>query len=132
MKSLVENKNVNINDNLLRIIKGTLLSIIITLILLLIFSLVLTYSNISDSMISPVIIVITTISILAGSSISMIGLNKNGILNGGVIGIIYMLFIYIMSSIINGSFAFSMNSIIFILCGVVAGALGGIIGVNKK
>ena len=49
------------------LIKGTTISIIITLICLLIFSTILTYSNISENIIPFVIIAITVISILLGS-----------------------------------------------------------------
>ena len=54
------------------IFKGVGISIILTLILLLIFSIVLAYTNVSESTIIPVIIIITAISILFGSSISTV------------------------------------------------------------
>lgn len=114
------------------IIKGVSISIIFTLIFLFIFSIILTYTNISETFIAPVIIVITAISIFIGSSIGNIKLKKNGLLNGALIGGIYLLSIYILSGLISQNFSLSMQSIIIIIAGMVCGMFGGIIGVNKK
>ena len=119
-------------NSLFRIFKGSLISIIFTLVLLFVFSIILTYSNISESAISPVIIVISAISILIGSSISTMKIKKNGLINGALVGLIYMLFIYLISSIINTGFALNLNSVIMILSGVIAGVVGGVVGVNIK
>ena len=119
-------------NNIFRILKGSLISIIFTLILLFVFSIILTYTNISESVITPVIIIISAISILIGSSISTMKIKKNGLVNGLLVGLIYMFFIYIVSSIINTGFALNTNSIIMILSGIVAGIIGGIVGVNIK
>ena len=113
-----------------KILKGTIISILFTLILLFIFSIILTYTSISENVIPPVIIVISAISILIGSSISSIKIKKNGFINGLFVGLIYMVFIYIISSIANTNFALSFTSIIMIISGIVAGIIGGIVGVN--
>lgn len=127
-----ENTNVIQSNNLFRIFKGSIISIIFTLILLFIFSILLTYTSISENVISPVIIVISSISILIGSSISTMKIKKNGLVNGLFVGLIYMLLIYIISSLINTGFAITTTSIIMILFGIVAGIVGGIVGVNIK
>ena len=57
---------------------------------------------------------------------------KNGILNGGAIGGIYLLIIYTISSILNWKFNLNIQSIIMILVGTTFGILGGVIGVNIK
>lgn len=102
----------------------------LTLILLFLFSIILTYTNISENTIAPVIIIITIISILIGSSMSTIKIKKNGIVNGGLIGFIYILTIYIISSIVKTGFALNMYSIIMIILSILAGMIGGIVGVN--
>lgn len=118
--------------NIKYIIKGVIISIIATLILLLIFSILLTYTNISEKLINPFIIVITAISILIGSSIGNTKMKKNGLLNGAIIGGIYLTLIYIISSIINHNFILTVQSVIIIISGIICGMLGGIIGINKK
>ena len=121
-----------ISRNFVNIIKGVIISIIFTLIFLFIFSIILTYTNISESFITPVIIVITAISIFIGSSIGNIKMKKNGLLNGALIGGIYLLSIYLLSGIINKNFSLSTSSIIIIISGMICGMFGGIIGVNKR
>ncbi len=112
--------------------KGLLISFIMTILILLIFSIILTFTNISEKTIVPVIIISTAISILIGSSISNIRIKKNGILNGALIGGGYILILYLLSSILNARFNLNIQSIIMISAGVVFGILGGIIGVNKR
>ena len=116
--------------NLTRIIKGSVTAIIITLILLFVFAVLLTYTNIQENLINPVVIVITAISILIGSSISTLKIKKNGLINGGLVGIIYILTIYLISSLTGSGFECNINTIIMMVSSVIAGMLGGIIGVN--
>ena len=119
------------NNFLANIFKGIGIAFAITLILLLIFSAVLTFSNISENFISPVIITATAISILIGSSIGNNKIKKNGLLNGALVGIIYMVIIYLISSLLNWRFSLNLQSIIMIVVGMIFGMLGGIIGVNR-
>ena len=122
----------SISGNFLNILKGVIISIIFTLIFLFAFSIILTYTNISESFISPVIIIITAISIFIGSSIGNIKMKKNGMLNGALVGGIYLLIIYLLSGVINQKLALNTSSIIIIVSGMICGMFGGIIGVNKR
>ncbi len=113
------------------IVKGVIISIIFTFVSLLIFSALLTYTDLSESFMQPVVIVVTGISILIGSSIGNRKTRKNGVINGAIVGIIYILCIYIISSLINGGkFSLNIQSIIMMAVGVVSGIIGGIVGVN--
>ena len=114
------------------ILKGVIISIISTLIFLFIFSLILTYTNVSEKLINPFIIVVTAISIFIGSSRGSLKLQKQGILSGALIGGIYLISLYIISGIINNNFSMTIQSIILIISGMICGMFGGIIGVNKK
>lgn len=117
-------------ENLIRIIKGSGVALGITLLLLFIFAVLLTYTNIAESVIKPVIIIVTAISILIGSSLSTLKIKKNGLLNGAIVGFIYILSLYIISSITGSGFNLNIISIIMIAASVAAGMVGGIIGVN--
>ena len=107
-------------EGFVNIIKGISIALISTIIFLLIFSLILTYTNVSEQFISPVIIVITAISIFIGSSIGNFKMKRNGLLNGAIIG-----------GILNHNFTMTIQSIIIIVAGMICGMLGGIIGINK-
>ena len=92
--------NAEVGNRIIRIGKGILISIILTLVLLFIFS-----------------------AILIGSSISTIKLKKNGIINGGIIGGLYITLLYILSSILKTGFEFNTYSIIIIAISIVAGMI---------
>lgn len=128
----MENMQVNENKTLINILKGVGISLIATVIMIIIFSIILTYTNIQESAINPVIMMITAISILIGSSLGNIKIKKNGLINGGLIGGIYIITIYLISSILNWKFSLNIQSVIMIITAIVFGILGGIIGVNKK
>ena len=128
----MESMQISENKSIINILKGVGIALISTVILLIIFSIVLTYTNIQESVINPVIMIITAISILIGSSLGNIKIKKNGLINGGIIGGIYILSIYLISSILNWRFSLNMQSMIMIVVAIVFGILGGIIGVNKK
>lgn len=119
-------------NNLVRILKGSATSIVITLVLLLIYSALLTYTNLNENTMPIFIITITAISILAGSLISSLNIRKNGLTNGALVGLIYIGVIYLLSSIIGQNFSLNIYSIIMMIASVMAGSIGGIIGVNRK
>ena len=121
-----------LKKNIIRISKGSIIAITLTIILLLIFAVVLTYTSITENTIKPVIIVVTGISILVGSSISTLKIRKNGLINGALVGLIYILTIYLISSITGTGFAINLYSLIMIIVSIITGMIGGIIGVNLK
>lgn len=116
------------NSHVFSIIKGVIIAFLITLIALAIFSALLVYTDISEEMISPVIITVTGISILIGSSIGTRKLKKNGLINGATVGIIYITIIYLISSIMSSKFTLNLLSLIMI----GASAIGGIFGRNNR
>ena len=128
----MENLKINENKTIKNIMKGTGIALITTVLLLLIFSIILTYTNIDEKVINPVIMIVTAISILLGSSLGNIKIKKNGLINGGIIGAIYIITIYLISSILNWKFSLNIQSIFMIIIAIVFGILGGILGVNRK
>lgn len=120
------------NKTIKNVAKGVVISLISTCIMLLIFTILLTYTDINENLIDTVIIIITAISILIGSSIGNYKMKKNGLLNGAIIGMGYIITIYLISSILNWKFSLNFKSIIMIIITIFFGILGGIIGVNKK
>lgn len=129
MNKVLENDD---NNNIIVITKGVIISFIITLTSIFVLSIILTYSNLSENLISPIIIGITAVSILIGTSISTMKLSRNGILKGGIIGFIYIILIYIISSITSVGFEVNIQSVIMIIASIIAGMIGGIVGVNMK
>ncbi len=129
-KNLVHETRKKIDKNITRVIKGSLFAIVISVIFLLIYASLLTYTNISENTMVPVVMVISGISILIGSSISSLKIKKQGMLNGALVGLIYMISIYILSSLMISNFTLDIKSALMIVIGTLAGMVGGIIGVN--
>ena len=126
-----ENVNKTLgNGNIRKIFIGTGIAFIITLISLLIISIILTFTNVSENIITVSVIIISALSIFIGSIISATKLNKNGILNGSIVGAIYMITIYLLSSIFVSGFNMNIQAILMIVISIFAGMIGGIIGVN--
>lgn len=120
------------NSNLIKIFKGSAIAIVLSLIFLTIYAAILSFTSVSETTMVPVVLVLTGISILIGSSMSSISIKRQGIINGGLVGLIYVLFLYIVSSIAGVGFGLNMNSIIMLAVGIITGMIGGVIGVNIK
>lgn len=118
------------NSNMIKIFKGLIFSFLITLVSVFLFSIILTYTNISEKVIPIVIIILTFVSILIGTMIGIRKISKNGMLNGAIIGGAYVLLLYLISSILNTGFTLNIYTVFMIIAGIISGIIGGIIGVN--
>lgn len=114
----------------LAVIKGELFSILINTIGLILLAILMTYSTIAETAIPILVIAINTISIFIGTSIATINLQKNGILNGVLIGIIYIVIYFIISLVTGNINTLNPKLILLVTLGIIAGAIGGIIGIN--
>lgn len=124
--------NEDNSNSVIRILKGSIIAMVATIISLIIFAAILTYTNINENTMPTVIIVITALSILIGSQIATSKIKRNGILNGAIVGLIYIAFLYILSGLVTKNFSLNNYSIIMIVTSILIGGLGGIIGVNRK
>ena len=104
--------------------KGIVISFLITIFGIFLFSIILAYSNISESIIPTAIIMITSISIFISSFFCIRKMNKNGLLNGALIGGIYVILLYTISSIVNKGFNLNIHSAILMGLGIVSGIIG--------
>ena len=124
--------NLEKNNSIKSFLKGYLYSILITCILLCVYAITLVNTNIKEDSINLVVIIITAISILIGSSFSCLKIKKNGILIGISIGAFYFFSLYILSAVLGNGFLLNLKSVIMIISGTILGGIGGIIGVNMR
>lgn len=113
-----------------KFIKELILSILLTLILIFILSVIVSQTSVSEKIIMPSVIGIVTFSLLIGGFRNSKDKKEKGIIYGGLLGIIYMIILYLISSFSNFDFTLNLNSIIMIILGILGGAIGGILGVN--
>lgn len=123
------NEKVGVNKFLL-MLKGMCLSMVITLIMILILSMILSFSHIKENVIMPTVIFISSFSILIGAFLVSKKIDEKGIIYGSALGLIYMLVLYLISSILNFDFSLNGSAIVMIIFGVIGGAIGGVLGVN--
>ena len=81
------------NNSVVKVIKGSAIAIILTLIFLSIYAALLSATNISETTMVPVVLVITGISILIGSSMSTVSIKSQGMLNGFLVGLFCILYL---------------------------------------
>ncbi len=122
-------KKLHNTNTALELTKGTIFSLIISMILIIVFAIIIRFVNIPDSTIIPINQVIKGVSILVGTIIALRGSTK-GFLKGLIIGILYAILSYIVFSILSGTLTFGITTITDILFGAVLGAISGLIAVN--
>ena len=108
-------------NKFISIIKGVIISFLLTTVFLTIFAILLVYTDLQETTIKPVIITVTEISILIGSSFATRKIKKNGLINGAVIGGTYIFILYIISSVLNATFSISLASLVMIAVGIFGG-----------
>lgn len=116
---------------LIPLLRGLLASYIITIPAFMIFALILTNLDFPQRLLTPAVVVITVISVLIAGAVSTRGVRSRGWLNGSIVGLIYMLVLYLFSSILCKDFSVDRYVITMTIIGVLAGAIGGIMSVNS-
>ena len=128
------NKNINLSSsNLVWVFfKGIIAAYIFVLFIFLIMALIITYTNISETLIP----MLASITMIVSASISgmYVGTKtkKKGWLNGAIEGLFYVILLIFMSWIFMKDFSMDRYVLFKSIIGVASGGLGGIIGVNLK
>lgn len=78
------------------------------------------------------IIFISSFSVLVGAFLASKKIKEKGIVFGSILGLTYMLVLYLTSGILNGNFGVTLNVLYMFIGGIIGGAIGGILGVNLK
>lgn len=110
------------------IIRGVLLSLLFSLLLVLVFALIIRWADLDEKTIIPVNYAIKFLSLFLGV---MIGFKnrKNGIVKGAIVGLIFILLTFLIFSAMNGfkDVKFNWLDLAFLPLG---GAIIGVIRVN--
>lgn len=112
------------------ICKSVLLAYLITFLLSLVYAMILSYTSVSESSIPTCMFVISIFSVFIASSFAVIRIKENGLKNGGIVGLIYIMILYVLSSFTSIGFGVTSYAISTIIFNILLGMVGGIIGVN--
>lgn len=128
------NKNIEVGSGSVVwiYVKAILSACIFALLIFIIMALLITYTNISESIIPMVALIVMIISSLISGMVTGSKMKKKGLVNGALVGLCYMILIIFMSWVLIQDFTIGKTVLIKSIIGIVAGGVGGMIGVNLK
>lgn len=112
------------------LLKGLVLAFIITAILILISSILLTYTNLSESKMNLLNTIVMIISITAGSAYVAVMVKEKGWINGGLLGLCYYLILFLINILFLKPLVVDVYLFSRLIISIVMGIIGGIIGIN--
>ncbi|MDO4530608.1 MAG: TIGR04086 family membrane protein [Bacillota bacterium] len=112
--------------------KGMVIAFAITCIIFIGFGILLTYTSISEDSLPLVSMVSAALSAAAAGYDWAMCMQKKGILWGIGAGAVYTVLLYLVTSLAGDSFSLTLSSVMTLLVALAGGAVGGILGVNRK
>lgn len=111
-------------------LKGLIVSMLVSFALIILLAFSLKWFSLNEKFISPLNLLIKTISVLIGSIIAIKGESK-GLIKGIVFGFLYVAFAFSSFSFLANSFVFDLSLLLDIVFACVAGGTVGVIKVNR-
>ena len=127
--------NATVNSrgyNILTLAKSVFWALSVSLLCILIFAFVVKFTALPESAIMPINQVIKFLSIFIGCWVASKKIKSNGWLWGLVIGAVYTLLAFIVFSILDGEFRFTLSLLNDFVFGAIAGLISGIIAFNLR
>ena len=122
-KLIIEDKT----HNWLNAIKGVFWAISVSLLCVLLFAFIIKFTSITENAISPINQVIKILSIFIGCYIASKKIESNGWFWGLIIGGLYTILAFLIFSILDGEFRFTLNLLNDFVFGSIIGLISGII-----
>lgn len=132
MKKYNDKISSDSTSGILTLFKCVGFSYLMTLVIFLLLALILCFTEFPETMIGSSVVVSTIISIMFGGTCVARRARTMGWMNGAAAGLIYMLILYLLSSLTGKGFGVNDYLISMMLIGMAAGAIGGIVGINLK
>ncbi len=110
--------------------KAVLYALGFTLLVFFLFSLLLTYTGLSEGLIPFIGTATAVLSMMLAGGIFARARKTRGYLNGGLTGVFYALVLYLASLLISGEMYGSSYIFVLLAIGLFGGAFGGILGIN--
>lgn len=125
-------EKTKVKQDILPILKGVLTALAITIIGILVFSVIYKFCNFSDNIIKIVNQVIKILSIFLGTLVVLKNNKTKGMIKGAIVGVIYMIFAYILFCLLVNTFSISISLLFDLIFASIVGVVSGIILVNIK
>lgn len=121
---------MEIKDFSKNIIKGTIFSVVIAVVLTLIFSIVMTQVDLSENTISIVYVVITCLALVIGAIVAAKSHGSKGWMVGFAVGTIYYISLYLIGILFGGEANLGVYELYRLLMSIGVGTLAGMLGIN--
>jgi putative membrane protein (TIGR04086 family) len=110
--------------------QGVLRASIITMLCVLVYSLITSFTPSSPKVTSAFIVVLTLVSVLYGTVFATLKSGNKGWLIGLLVAFFYMLILYIVSVLCGNGFGIDAGDLIRLLLALAVGSLSGMLAVN--
>lgn len=114
------------------ITKGMGVAYGITCIFFLAYGILITYTEMSYDNLPLVALVTTAIASVVVGYDWAVCMKKKGIISGSLAGIFYTLILFLITFLVNQAFEWELTKLIMMMVSILAGAIGGILGANRK
>ena len=129
--SFAKSKSSTVSENLiLSYLKGLIVSMLVSFGLVILLAFSLKWFSVSEKLITPLNLLIKTISVIIGSCIAIKGESK-GLIKGILFGFLYITTAFASFSFLSKTFMIDLSFVLDILFACVAGGTIGIIKVNR-
>ena len=112
-------------QNLLEILKGVVISVIVSLVGVLIFAYLIKVFSLSSSVIKPVNQVIKVVAVMLGGLLSIRA--PKGLIKGGIVGLMSVESQYLIFGIISKNLSFGVGQMLDLIFGLIMGIIVGVI-----
>lgn len=115
---------------MLNVSGGVLRGVIVTTILLVIYSIVMNFVDVTPKITSMVYMVTTCLSILVGGVYASKVNGEKGWLTGLLVGAVYMGILIVVTALVNRGVEFSLLILTQLVVALGVGTLAGMLGIN--
>ena len=117
-------------SDLYYILRGTVLALVISLLVLLLLSLVLYLTPVPERVVPYAVYITSIFSIIIGSAYAAKRIQSKGWLNGGLTGLTFIITLLILTKVFGLDADINLHLITKLLLAFVVGSIGGILGLN--
>ena len=114
------------------LVRGMAVAFAITCIIFIGFGILLTYTELTEESLPLVALVCTALSAAAAGYDWAACMQKKGLLWGLAAGAVYTVLLYLITGLASDSFVLQLSGIMTLIVALAGGAVGGILGVNRK
>jgi putative membrane protein (TIGR04086 family) len=111
------------------VLRGLLVSLALLMLGSLILGIITNFIKVSTQLPTNVLFILNYIAIFIGGIVTAYSVRSNGWLNGGLVGLIYMLILIMMGNL-WGSVIVSLGLVLRVIIAFLVSSLGGMVGVN--